>query len=321
MLIAQAPLRVSLFGGGSDLPSYLAHRDGAVLSMAINKRVYIVGHPFVHRQGIALRYSRSEDVPSPDSLEHPIARIVLERYGINDIDIAVMSDVPAGTGLGSSSSFTVAFLAFVRSLRGIHSTPGDLAREACEIEIDVLGEPVGYQDQWASAVGGLNVLRFSHGGVEVEPVPIGDQTLRRLTERLHLIPVGEPRRAGGVLQLQSQATQSDPGAIELTTQMVELVDQGVQALTGDLDAIGPLLAEAWSLKRQVAPGITNSAVEDLYERGLSAGASGGKLLGAGSSGYLAFFVPETHQPAFRLQFPNSLPIEVSAEGAGVLFNS
>ena len=128
MLIAQGPLRVSLFGGGSDLPAFLNANEGAVLSFAIDRRVFIVGHPFTHREGIVLKYSKSEDVRSASDLQHPIAREVLTRYGVTDIDIAVMSDVPAGTGLGSSSSFTVAFLAFVRHACGIPSTPVDLAR-------------------------------------------------------------------------------------------------------------------------------------------------------------------------------------------------
>ena len=135
MLISQGPLRVSLFGGGSDLPAFLESNEGAVLSFAIDRRVFIVGHPFTHRAGIVLKYSQSEDVESATELKHPIAREVLSRYGVTDIDIAIMSDVPAGTGLGSSSSFTVAFLAFVRNLCGLISTPEDLAREACDIEI------------------------------------------------------------------------------------------------------------------------------------------------------------------------------------------
>ncbi len=149
MLICQSPLRVSLLGGGSDLPSFLEHNDGAVLSFAINRRVFIIGHQFTHRMGILLRYSQTEDVTQPEFLKHPIARTILNRYDINDIDLVVMSDVPAGTGLGSSSSFTVALLAFVRYKCKIPTTAEDLAWEACEIEIDTLREPIGYQDQWA----------------------------------------------------------------------------------------------------------------------------------------------------------------------------
>lgn len=128
MLIAQGPLRVSLFGGGSDLPAFLERNEGAVLSFAIDKRVYVVGHPFTHRRGILLKYSKSEDVESPEQLQHPIARVVLERYGLNDMDISVMSDVPAGTGMGSSSAFTVAILAFARHLKKVATNSVDLAR-------------------------------------------------------------------------------------------------------------------------------------------------------------------------------------------------
>ena len=197
MLIAQGPLRISLFGGGSDLPAFLANNDGAVLSMAIDRCVYIAGHPFTHRDGILLKYSKTEDVPSPDALQHPIAREVLGRYNINNVDLAVMADVPAGTGLGSSSAFTVAFLSLVRQLKGLPSTPVDLAREACEIEIDVLREPIGYQDQWASALGGINVLRFSASEVQVERAAVDASTVRSLENNLHLIAVGSVGRDEG----------------------------------------------------------------------------------------------------------------------------
>jgi len=247
VLIAQGPLRVSLFGGGSDLPTFLAENDGAVLSFAIDQRVYIVGHPFTHREGILLKYSRHEDVPSAGALQHPIARVVLERYGLTDIDIAVMSDVPAGTGMGSSSSFTVALLAFVRQLCGIPTSPVDLAHEACEIEIDVLQEPIGYQDQWASALGGVNVIRFTHGDVRVESVSLGASALGALEANLHLVPVGIPRSASELLAKQGGGLSSGSRSEEITRRMVELVDQGRSAVLGPMNDLGPLLDEAWRL--------------------------------------------------------------------------
>lgn len=321
MLIAQGPLRVSLFGGGSDLPAYLRENDGAVLSFAIDRRVYIVGHPFTHRQGILLRYSKSEDVRKPLDLQHPIARVVLERYGVNDIDLAVMSDVPAGTGLGSSSSFTVAFLSFVRHTCGISSTPVDLAKEACEIEIDVLKEPIGYQDQWASALGGINAIRFSGREVEVESIGLGAVEVASLEANLHLVPVGQPRSASELLAAQGNGISAGSKAEALTTRMVRLVDEGRRAMRGSLDDLGPLLHEAWSLKREVAGGISNPEVDDLYALGLSAGATGGKLLGAGGSGYLAFYVPMAQHEQFAAQIPKRLGFRISTQGAGIIHES
>jgi D-glycero-alpha-D-manno-heptose-7-phosphate kinase len=321
VLIAQGPLRVSLFGGGSDLPAFLAENEGAVLSFAIDRRVFIVGHPFTHREGILLKYSQSEDVGRPADLQHPIAREVLGRYEVSDIDIAVMSDVPAGTGLGSSSSFTVAFLAFVRHLCGIPSTPVDLAREACEIEIDVLKEPIGYQDQWASALGGVNLIRFSDSNVQVESVGLGAVEIATLEANLHLVPVGTPRSASELLARQGSGVSTGSKGEDVTRRMVGLVEHGRRALLGGMDDLGPLLDEAWRLKREVADGVSNPEVDDLYARGMAAGATGGKLLGAGGSGYLAFYVPRGDHGRFAAQFPKRLGFRISTQGAGVIHES
>lgn len=321
MLITQGPLRISLFGGGSDLPAFLEANDGAVLSFAINRRVYIVGHPFTHREGILLKYSQSEDVGSAGHLRHPIARVVLERYGVKDIDIAVMADVPAGTGMGSSSSFTVAFLAFVRHLCGVPTSAVDLAREACEIEIEVLREPIGFQDQWASALGGINVLEFSGRDVKVDSLGLGAAEIARLESNLHLVPVGSPRSASELLMRQGSSVGSGSKGEGVTRRMVSLVAQGRDALLTDLDALGPLLDEAWQLKRTVAEGVSNSEVDDLYTRGIGAGATGGKLLGAGGSGYMAFYVPEAAHDEFATRFHERLGFQISREGAGVIHES
>jgi D-glycero-alpha-D-manno-heptose-7-phosphate kinase len=324
VLIAQGPLRISLFGGGSDLPAFLERNEGAVLSFAIDQRVYVVGHPFTHRTGILLKYSKSEDVEEPGQLQHPIARVVLDRYGLTDIDIAVMSDVPAGTGLGSSSSFTVAFLAFVRHAQGIPTSSIDLAREACEIEIDVLNEPIGYQDQWASALGGINVIRFDGNGgrgVSVEQVAASSKTIQSLECNLHLIPVGAPRSASELLVRQGQSLTIDSKAERITKRLVNLVDQGHRALLANVDDLGPLLHEAWSLKREVSAGVSTPHVDEVYDRGIRAGATGGKLLGAGGSGYMVFYVPEGNVEAFTAELPTELPFRVSSRGAGVVHES
>jgi D-glycero-alpha-D-manno-heptose-7-phosphate kinase len=321
VLIAQGPLRVSLFGGGSDLPAFLVENEGAVLSFAIDRRVFIVGHPFTHREGILLKYSQSEDVARPTDLRHPIAREVLNRYSVTDIDIAVMSDVPAGTGLGSSSSFTVAFLAFVRHYCGISSTPVDLAREACEIEIDVLKEPIGYQDQWASALGGVNLIRFSGADVQVESIGLGAAEIAALEANLHLIPVGTPRSASELLARQGRGVSTGSKGEGVTRRMVALVENGRRALLEAMDDLGPLLDEAWRLKREVAEGVSNPDVDALYAQGLAAGATGGKLLGAGGSGYLAYYVPAGEHERFAASFPKRLGFRISSQGAGVIHES
>ena len=321
MLIARGPLRISLFGGGSDLPSFLTRNDGAVLSFAINRSVFLIGHPFTHRRGIRLKYSLTEDVDTPDKLQHPIAREVLGRYGLTDIDLAVMADVPAGTGLGSSSAFTVAFLALVRHARGLSSTPAGLAREACQIEIEVLREPIGFQDQWASALGGLNILRFSKDSVNVEQLPLPSATISELEANVHLIGIGSPRRARTVLAEQDSSITPGSTQEDSTRKLVALVKQGVEALSTNLDDLGPLMAENWELKKQISPTSTNEGVDRLYDRGLRHGATGGKLLGAGGSGYFAFYVPSHAHDKFQQNMPTRLTFTVSRQGAGVIHDS
>jgi len=289
--------------------------------MAIDRRVYIAGHPFTHRSGILLKYSQTEDVASPVQLAHPIAREVLTRYEVNDVDLAVMADVPAGTGLGSSSAFTVAFLSLVRRMKGLPSTPVDLAREACEIEIDVLQEPIGYQDQWASALGGINVLRFTAADVHVERAAVDASTVSALENNLRLIAVGTPRPARSVLADQDSAVVSGSAEENMTRRLVTMVDQGYRALTENIDDLGPLLAEAWEVKKSIAPQASTPDIDALYERGRSAGATGGKLLGAGGGGYLAFYVPLQNQDRFEQTMPKALDFRISQQGAGVIHES
>jgi D-glycero-alpha-D-manno-heptose-7-phosphate kinase len=268
-----------------------------------------------------LKYSQSEDVAHASQLQHPIAREVLQRYNVTDVDIAVMADVPAGTGLGSSSAFTVAFLALVRKMNGLESTPADLAREACEIEIEILHEPIGYQDQWASAVGGINVLRFHSSGVTVERVSVDASTVSRLQSNLKLIAIGSPRRARSVLADQESSITPGSTQEDATRTLVSMVDDGLAALKGSMDDLGPLLGEAWDLKKRIAPQASNEAIDALYERGMAAGATGGKLLGAGGSGYLAFYVPAEAHEQFSKQMPKDLPFSIAADGAGVIHES
>jgi len=321
MLIAQAPLRVSLFGGGSDLPAFLNHNIGSVLSFAIDRRVFLVGHPFTHRDGIQFKYSKTENVSLPSELEHPIAREVLDKYGIRNFDLAVMSDVPAGTGLGSSSSFTVAFLALVRHLCGIPTNPVDLAKEACEIEIEILKEPIGYQDQWASALGGINVLTFEGPNVGVESLTLTATRVQELEQRLRLLPVGNPRSASELLREQSKAIEPGSAAESVTQEMVKLVELGRIAVAFDLDSLGPLLDQGWSLKKEVSPSATSPEIDALYLKALNAGATGGKLLGAGGSGYLALYVPSGVSTDFDSAFPQQMSYHISSTGAGVIHES
>lgn len=321
MIIARAPLRVSLFGGGSDLPVFLKQNHGSVLSFAINLSVFVIGHPFRHRSGLLLKYSTTEDVAEAVKLAHPIAREVFCRYSVKDFDVAVMSDVPAGSGLGSSSAFTVACLAFARAASKIESTSYELAHEAAEIEISVLGEPIGRQDQWASAYGDFNRLDFSGEAVTVQRIGISAQTKNKLERSLFLLPVGGSRQAKTVITSQIDQYESG-GKIEgILRKMVLLVDEGIRILQQNIDDLGPLLNETWALKREMASQISNETIDHAYRLGLDVGATGGKLLGAGASGYLLFYVPESAQEKFQSRFPSAFRILINPIGGGVVHES
>jgi len=321
MIIARAPLRVSLFGGGSDLPVFLRQNRGSVLSFAINLSVFVIGHPFRHRAGLLLKYSKTEDVSEAGQLTHPIAREVFRRYSVNDFDVAVMSDVPAGSGLGSSSAFTVACLAFARAASKIDSTAYELAHEAAEIEINVLGEPIGRQDQWASAYGDFNRLDFSGEAVTVQRIGISSQTKSQLERSLFLLPVGGSRQAKTVITSQIDQYVSDGRAEGILRKMVLLVEEGIQILRQNIDDLGPLLNESWALKREMASQISNETIDHAYRLGLEGGATGGKLLGAGASGYMLFYVPEPAQEKFQWRFPSAFRIQINPIGGGVVHES
>jgi len=321
MIIARAPLRVSLFGGGSDLPVFLKQNHGSVLSFAINLSVYVIGHPFRHRAGLLLKYSKTEDVEEAVKLAHPIAREVFCRYSVKDFDVAVMSDVPAGSGLGSSSAFTVACLAFARAASKIGSTAFELAHEAADIEINVLGEPIGRQDQWASAYGDLNRLDFTGETVTVQRIGISSLTKNKLERSLFLLPVGGPRHAKTVITNQIHQYERSGKTEAILRKMVLLVDEGIRSLQRNTDDLGPLLNETWTLKREMALQISNETINDAYRLGLESGATGGKLLGAGASGYMLFYVPEPAQEKFQYRLPSAFRIQLNPVGGGVVHES
>lgn len=321
MLICQAPLRISLFGGGSDLPAFLENNDGKVLSTAIDRRVFVIGHKSRYVSGIQLRYSKVETVDQPELLEHPIARVVLSRYGLNNLEIAILSDIPAGTGLGSSSAFTVALLVFARTITGMRFTAADIATEACEVEIDILKEPIGFQDQWISAIGGIQKMTFRGRSVATEPLLLSTPDLKVLETSIFLVPVGQPRKASDFLSVQSEALKQGGQITEATRRLVALVEPGGRAMQEDHLRLGRLLDQAWRIKREITGDISNPTIDKVYQTGLRAGATGGKLLGAGGGGFFMFVVPEVSRDEFRANFPNAFSVRLGAEGAGVVHAS
>jgi D-glycero-alpha-D-manno-heptose-7-phosphate kinase len=322
MIVVRTPFRISFAGGGSDLPVYYRRFGGVVLSTTIDRYMYIVIHPYFHSK-IRLKYSRMEDVERVEDIQHPIVRECLRRYSElpKGMEIASFADVPAGTGLGSSSAFTVGLLHALVAHHGQFTSASELASEACEIEINRLGEPIGKQDQYAVAYGGLNYIRFHQDeSVEVEPLVIPPSVKRTFENNLLLFFLGHERSAASILAGQS-ANMEDPSKAARVTAMVEIADAFRCALQdGRLDECGTLLDESWKLKRALADGVSTDEVDAVYARALEAGASGGKLLGAGGGGFLLLYCRPGRQAALRqsLYEYRELPVKFSERGSEVL---
>mgnify|MGYP001570818861 FL=1 len=292
MIITKTPFRISFVGGGSDLPAYFEKQHGAVLSTSIDKYMYISTHAFFEKNKIRCKYSQTETVDDVKNLQHPILRTVLEDFNLNGIEVSSIADIPGGTGMGSSSSFTVGLLHNLSAYTGRSYGKKELGAGACRVEIDLLKEPIGKQDQYAAAFGGLNVIEFNpDGSVAVHPVHISNETREALNTNLKLYYLGNQRSASAILAEQKENTSKESKFQALTT-MVSLVYELRDALeAGNLDDFGSLLHKNWLLKQQLASGITNPRITEAYAAGREAGALGGKLLGAGGGGFMLFYAP------------------------------
>jgi D-glycero-alpha-D-manno-heptose-7-phosphate kinase len=296
MIITRSPLRITLGGGGTDLPSYYREHGGFLIAAAIDKYVYVtVMRPFV--EGIFLKYSKLEHVEQIDEVEHPIVREALRILGFRtpQVEITTLADIPAGTGLGSSGSFSTALLKALYAHRRRLLHPSELAALACEIEINRLGEPIGKQDQYASAYGGVTCFRFNgDDSVEASPLKTSVGSLFDLEDSLLLFFTGFCRRAGSILDDQKQRTeQGDQAMLENLHHVKDLGLRSAVALEqGNLGMFGELMHEHWEQKKRRSQGMTNSQVDEWYELARKNGAIGGKLVGAGGGGFLLFLAED-----------------------------
>ncbi|MBI5396764.1 MAG: GHMP kinase [Verrucomicrobia bacterium] len=323
MIISRTPFRVSFAGGGTDIPVFYRQKPGAVLSTAINKYMFISVHqPFDQR--IRLKYSKTEEVDSVDAVEHPIIREALRLVGIEGgIEIASIADIPAQAGLGSSSSFAVALLHALHAFKGGHVSAEQLAREACEIEMTRLREPIGKQDQYIAAYGGLKFFQFmTDETVLVDPVVCSAETRQQLHRHLMMFHCSGARSARDILNSQNA---NAPAKMASWERMTGIAYEMKRALTdnGGVAVIGELLHEAWMLKRSMTSKISNPAIDEWYDRARKAGALGGKLLGAGGGGFLLFFVPPQKQEAVKqgLADLRQIPFEFEPEGSKIIYFS
>ncbi len=322
MIITRTPFRVSFCGGGSDLPAFYEKHGGCVLSAGINKYMHITIHPSFEPHTTVLKYSKTETVRDFKTIEHPIFRQCLQNLNISGVEITSTADVPAGTGLGSSSSFTVGLLHSLYCYRGTFVSKERLASEACTVEINQLGEPIGKQDQYGAAYGGLNFYVFNRdGSVFVEPVIMRRQDYRKLEEHLMMFYTGKLHSASKILAEQGKNISSgekERNQLEIC-EYARLLKQELQK--GNVDSLGELLHKSWLLKRSLASGISSPQIDTWYESAMRNGAVGGKLLGAGGGGFFLFYVPPERQNDVRdaLSDLREMKFHFDFQGSAVIY--
>ena len=324
MIVSCAPFRVSFAGGGSDLAQFYRRRRGAVLSCAITKYAFVVVHPYFNAAKYHLKYARTELVDRIDKVQHRLLREALRMMKIEPgIEVVSIADIPSGTGLGSSSSFSVALLNALYAHQRVFAPKVQLAQEACMLEIERLGEPIGKQDQYAAAYGGVNLIEFEpHGGVTVQPLALPTATATELESNLLLFFTGSQRDARSVLAHQIDAVEQDATTFGRVERMVALAyEMRDLLLAGDLDGFGRALDRGWKMKRSISSMISNATIDRLYERACAAGALGGKIPGAGGGGFLLLYCPKSAQPRVReaLRELQSLDVRLDWGGARIAF--
>ena len=325
MIISRAPFRVSFAGGGSDIPSFYEKHGGCVLSTTIKKYVYLTIHPAFNKNDISLKYSKTENVHTYKEIEHKIFREAFRRFDIRGVEIASMADVTAGTGLGSSSTFTVALLKLLYTYEHQYVSQYHVAKEACEIEIEDLHNPIGKQDQFAAAFGGLKFYEFlPNGFVKIEPIVMLPESYKKLEDNCVMFYTGLTHDANKVLSEQKRNIEGDSKKEELLLKMCDLARELKTHLEqNDVDFLGEALKKGWELKKQMASSITGSKIDELYQKGIDAGATGGKLLGAGGGGFLLFYVPNAQiKEKVRKAFSDytELPFELDNSGVSIIYN-
>ena len=322
MIITQTPLRISFAGGGTDFPDFYEAHGGGVVSSAIDKFVYcIVKERFDDK--IYVNWSKKEIVDSVDQIEHELVREAMRKVGVKKaVEISFLSDIPAeGSGLGSSSSVTVGVLNALYHFVGATPTAEQLAREACEIEINILGKPIGVQDQYIAAYGGLRCLKFGPGKeIKVESLCVSRHALEDLDIMLMSFFTGQTRKAAGILSEQKANIASKIPVLQQMTTQARQVRSLLEA--GNIEAFGRLLHEAWTAKRKLASGISSSATDELYDRAIKAGALGGKISGAGGGGFFLLCVPSQKRQAVRqaLRDLREMPFRLERGGSRVVLN-
>lgn len=319
MIISRTPLRMSFVGGGSDLPAFYRKQCGAVLSTAIDKYIYVtVNKKF--DDGIRVAYSKNEEVSCVEEIEHKIVKETMKLLNLRGgLEITTIADIPSkGTGLGSSSSFTVGLLHALNAFQGRYVSNEQLGFDSSHVEIDLCGEPIGKQDQYAAAFGGFNLIEFQPDEtVVVSPVICRPATIHAIERNTLLFYTGITRSASTLLQRQSDDISTDATKQRTLAKMVQLAyDLRNEMQRNNVDAFGEILHENWMLKKSITSGISSSSIDSWYETALKAGATGGKILGAGAGGFLMVFAPHEKHDSIRRSLSDLRPIPIKFEPLG-----
>lgn len=321
MIITKTPLRISLFGGGTDLKEYYKTGHGSVLNMSIDKYIYIIVNPKFDNS-IRVSYSKTENVNRVEDLQHPIIKECLQMVGITGgIEIVSIADIPAGTGLGSSSCFTVGLLNALYTYTGRTLSSEELAKKACEIEINILKNPIGKQDQYACACGGINYFRFNQDEtVNRERICLESKDLQKLNRKLMMFFTGNTRSANAILTNQKDNTKSKLDVLHLMRKQADNMKDSILS-NGITSNIGEELHKGWLLKKGLAKDITNPIIDGAYERAIAAGALGGKILGAGGGGFILLYCDEEKQDQVRKEILlPEVEFRISASGSRVIYS-
>lgn len=318
MIITRTPFRISFAGGGSDLKNYYEKYGGSVLSVTINKYIYLSMHPYFDEDKYLLKYSKTEHANSLEEIQHPIIKDVFAKYKIKGVDFNSSADIPSGTGLASSSAFTAGLINLCNAYTDNYMSKEEIAAEACRVEIEDLKEPIGKQDQYACACGGLNFIEFYKDGVvDVEKLYLQSDAYHVLENSLLMFYTGQTRAAGSILAEQKKNTTNDEAKINNLHKMVQLSkDLKQELLKGNTNAMGEILHTGWMYKKELANGISNPDIDYYYDLAIKNGALGGKLLGAGGGGFLLFYVEEQHRSRVRRALSDLKEIDFKFDNKG-----
>ena len=319
MIITRTPFRVSFCGGGTDIPIHYRENGGCTVSTTINKYMYITLAKSFH-DSTFLKYSVVENIHSFDEIKHPIYKVLLEKYNIKNVEINSTSDIPAGTGLGSSSAFTVGLVNSFRTYGHFKVSKRILAEEACDIELNKLGEPVGKQDQYASAYGGLNFIRYNKDDtVDVEPIDMYPSDKDSLFGNLMMFYIGGTRDASKIISGYGKTKSF----VDKKNEMSKLTEKlRYNLLRGNIESVGKILDEGWRIKKSLSDDVSNQEIDEIYETAMNNGASGGKLLGAGGNGFMLFYVDKDckYSVSSALSRYRELQFTYDNDGSKVVYN-